>query len=211
MLITLAAALLELPAQVSWVLAMFLTVILLPWAIVKARQRQLALAGMTLAMLGCLWRGETWKYGCLEAEQLLSQLPQQCLQLLPKTAFSGRESDFPGGEIQFVPRVGARRFPPVDARCLYEQIRDLSQSSLRGTLPRKILDNLLTAYGRDQQTSPGRTLSLFAETFGNPQGDPITTELEKRYPISNVAAAQSYNLYNDRHPNTFTLYMTYIV
>lgn len=52
---------------------------------------------MTLAMLGMTWRAESWKIGCLEAERQLSQLPPQCRQLLPKTAFSGRASNSFGG------------------------------------------------------------------------------------------------------------------
>jgi len=47
--------------RASVTLAGILTVILLPWAIVRARQ-SLSLAAMTLTMLGMTWRGETWKY-----------------------------------------------------------------------------------------------------------------------------------------------------
>jgi hypothetical protein len=47
-------------ARTLLMLAALLTVILLPWALLPLR-RSLLLAGMTLAMLGMLWRGEAWK------------------------------------------------------------------------------------------------------------------------------------------------------
>jgi hypothetical protein len=55
----------------------------LPMAIVKVRQAP-AFAGMTVAMLGMLWRGEAWKTVCLAEEAQLSQLLQQ----MPKTTSS---------------------------------------------------------------------------------------------------------------------------
>ena len=56
--------------QASVTLAAILTVILLPWALVRVR-RSLTLAAMTLAMIGMTWRGETWKYECLRLERYL--------------------------------------------------------------------------------------------------------------------------------------------
>src|ERR1700716_265759 len=80
------------PLAVSVTLAALLTVILLPWAFLTAR-RSVPLAAMTLAMLLMTWRGETWKYGCPDLEARVSQLPPQCLQLLPKTAFSDQAAE----------------------------------------------------------------------------------------------------------------------
>jgi hypothetical protein len=80
------------PLAVSVTLAVLLTVILLPWAFLTVG-RSVPLAAMTLAMLLMTWRGETWKYGCLDLEARVSQLPPQCLQLLPKTAFSDQAAE----------------------------------------------------------------------------------------------------------------------
>jgi hypothetical protein len=79
-MITLAVILSE---RASLTLAVLATVIWLPWALLSVKRSPWA--WMTLAMLGMLWRGETWKYGCLTAEAQLSQ----CLQSSPKTTSSG--------------------------------------------------------------------------------------------------------------------------
>jgi hypothetical protein len=68
--------------QASVTLAVILTVILLPWALVSARRSPWV--WMTLAMIGMLWRAEAWKTVCLAEEAQLSQ----CLQSLPKTGSS---------------------------------------------------------------------------------------------------------------------------
>ncbi len=108
-----------LPGKVSLTLAAILTAILLPLALVKLR-RSAKLAWMTSVMLGMAWRGEDWKNACLEAEQRLSQLPPQCLQLLPKTVSSGRGSGFlcDGSAqlhlLEYFDDVGAQRLSPGD-------------------------------------------------------------------------------------------------
>ena len=61
--------------RASVTLAGILTVILLPWAILRARQ-SLSLAAMTLAMLLMLWRGEAWKTVFLQSEQQILELQQ---------------------------------------------------------------------------------------------------------------------------------------
>ena len=62
--------------RASVTLAGILTVILLPWAILRARQSPL-FAAMTLAMLLMVWRGEAWKTVFLQAEQEVLELQQQ--------------------------------------------------------------------------------------------------------------------------------------
>ena len=58
--------------QASVTLAAILTVILLPWALVRVR-RSLTLAAMTLAMLAMLWRKTVF----LQSEQRVSELQRQ--------------------------------------------------------------------------------------------------------------------------------------
>jgi len=89
MLIT-ALAYLTLRASVT--LAVFLTVMLLWWAVVMAR-RSLALSGALLALVGMTWRAESWKASNLLAERQVSQLLLQCRQPLPKTASFDLGSD----------------------------------------------------------------------------------------------------------------------
>jgi hypothetical protein len=65
--------------RASLTLSGILTAILLPCTILMAR-RSLSLAGMTLAMLAMLWRGEAWKTVFLQSERRVSELE---LQLQP--------------------------------------------------------------------------------------------------------------------------------
>src|SRR5438105_5108241 len=84
--------------RASVTLAALLTLILFPVAVLTLR-RSVPFAVMTLAMLGMMWRGETWKYGCLIAEQQLQQRVSE-LELRPRqlplsnSEFCYREPDF---------------------------------------------------------------------------------------------------------------------
>ena len=77
--------------QASLTLAAILTVILLPWALVRVR-RSVTLAAMTLAMLAMLWRGEAWKMVFLQSEQRVSELQRQLRPpILSNTEWSNPE------------------------------------------------------------------------------------------------------------------------
>ncbi|MGC1323353.1 MAG: hypothetical protein WA849_14320 [Candidatus Udaeobacter sp.] len=62
--------------QASVTLAAILTVILLPWALVRVR-RSPTLAATTLAMLAMLWRREAWKTVFLQSEQQVLELQRR--------------------------------------------------------------------------------------------------------------------------------------
>ena len=94
--------LIPLTATASLTLAAILTAILLPWALLTLR-RSLSVSAMTLAMLGMVWRGESWKYACLEAEQsLLEQRQPRERPSVPKTASFDRGSDSVHGDLRLV-------------------------------------------------------------------------------------------------------------
>src|SRR5450759_1111182 len=93
MLITLAL----LPFLLSVTIAALLTVILLPVALLTARQSA-SFAVMTLAMLGLLWRGEAWKAAYLEAEAQLTRVQQ----LQPKIESTRRVASFAYDDLRLV-------------------------------------------------------------------------------------------------------------
>jgi hypothetical protein len=99
-MITLAVMLSE---RASLTLSILATVIWLPWALLSVRRS--AWAWMTVAMLAMLWRGESWKALYLIQEAQVSQLPPQCLQLLPKTAFYGQSRSFLCADLGSIGRV----------------------------------------------------------------------------------------------------------
>ena len=73
--------------KLSLSLSALLTAILLPVAILRARQSVL-FSAMTLAMLGMMWRAEAWKTVYLQSErQLLEQRQPQRPPISPKTEF----------------------------------------------------------------------------------------------------------------------------
>src|SRR5436190_1601296 len=83
--------------RASMTLTGLLTLILFPVAVLRLR-RSAPFAAMTLAMLGMMWRGETWKYGCLTAEQLGLQsqpLSRQQPQFLPNKAHLSQSQVIP--------------------------------------------------------------------------------------------------------------------
>jgi hypothetical protein len=193
MLITLA----WLSIQASMTLAAILTVILLPWALLKAR-RSPTLVGVTLVMLGMTWRGEAWKAGCLSAEAQLSQSSQQSRQSLPKTAFSGRGSDSPDA---------VRRFAFLEHATVSRLAEDLSGQE-RPETPWGDEQYLETRPQSTDETRPARHLAcpeaflvLYPQMRPKtelhlPQDDQITPDAELPYRIGG---------------NTSGLYMTYIV
>jgi len=84
--------------RMSVTLAALVTVAFLPMAILRVRQ-SVSFAMMTLAMLGMMWRGETWKYQCLRLAGQLSQSLPQSRQLSPKRAFSRSISSIGNGDL----------------------------------------------------------------------------------------------------------------
>ena len=73
--------------QASVTLASILTVILLPWALVRVR-RSPGFAWMTLAMPAMLWRGEAWETVFLQSERQVSELQRQLQQPSESSAIS---------------------------------------------------------------------------------------------------------------------------
>jgi hypothetical protein len=148
MITALAAAILSasllawLPLRVSLTLAGLLTVFLLPLALMTAR-RSVPFAAMTLAMLGMMWRGETWKALCLKQSAQMYQLQRQYRQPSPKTVYFSQEASLPDDVLHFSDRVG--RSDGADVRM---QLRD----SLR-----------------DQGKPLETRLTLRQYSFGNPE------------------------------------------
>jgi hypothetical protein len=91
--------------QASVTLAALLTALLFPWAIWTAR-RSPTLAGMTLAMLGMVWRGEAWKTVYLR----VADQPCQSLQQRPKTVSICQVSGVDRVDSRSVPQYAAFRF-----------------------------------------------------------------------------------------------------
>jgi hypothetical protein len=80
---TLSVSLLAwMPLAASVSLSALLTMILLPAAILRARQSPL-FAATTLAMLAMVWRGEAWKTVFLQSEQQVLELQQPQEQRVP--------------------------------------------------------------------------------------------------------------------------------
>jgi hypothetical protein len=98
--------------QASVTLAAILTVIPLPWALVRVR-RSLTLATTTLAMLAMLWRGEVWKMVFLQSEQRVSELQRQ---LRPPISSNTEWSNLGLSTLHaaecFAPRFASVRFRP---------------------------------------------------------------------------------------------------
>ena len=95
--------------QASVTLAAILTMILLPWALVRVR-RSLTPAATTLTMLAMLWRGEAWKTVFLQSEQRVSELQRQ---LRPPIS-SNTEWSNPGLSTLHVAECFGPRFASVD-------------------------------------------------------------------------------------------------
>lgn len=183
--------------KASLTLAASLTVVLLPWALLTVWQRRnsqpvpeirqwaLLLAGMTLAMLGMMWRGEAWKAGCLSAESQLSQLLQQSPQSSPKTASCDRAAVILYGERD----LAAPEFPPS------EQQRDhLRQSSVyrparsSPEAPKSIPDMLVNPRSTGSESWLALLRPYVPQPLTNPAfGDQIRTRFEVRGPTCDPA------------------------
>lgn len=112
--------------QASVTLAVLLT------SILRARQSAL-FSGMTLAMLAMLWRGEAWKWAGLDLEVRVSQLPPQCLQLLPKTGCLNPASLILYAARRFASPPGAVRFRSVIAQLGQSRAVSLQRHTSRAT------------------------------------------------------------------------------
>lgn len=163
------SGLLSLRASVT--LASFLTAILLPWALVKAR-RSASLATMTLVMLVLLWRGEAWKTVCLQSEQRVS------LEGQPRRRISSNKGWSSPGSL--TPRAGDH-FASRERVIVFRPVKGLSDPTLQQTLsdghstpaicPRNNDDRLLGHHLADHEPSPVPCRALCGQSHSSlPQG-----------------------------------------
>jgi len=186
--------------RASVTLAAILTTILLPSALLTMR-RWPSFAAMTLAMLAMMWRGEAWKWAALDLKARASQLPPQCLQLLPKTAFSGRGSELLYDERRFA----GMSFSPKSGQTT-EQYE-----------PRQRETSLARHEGQNSRPENRRALpATFHPTFYPALFCPVLcphtpsrTSPEGLPQDDLINLAQNYHI--NRHPTASTFHMTYIV
>lgn len=162
----------------------------LPMAIVKVQQTP-AFAGMTVAMLGMLWRGEAWKTVCLAEEAQLSQLLQQ----MPKTTSSEQHASLycddlssAFGHVRHIFGLDdsvQSLFREAESECIVSQ-RNISQVLPAYHAEFLSASRLYQSAQRSPRTYEGRP----------PLREPSDRVLESPYP-------------ND--PNIYRFYMTYIV
>jgi hypothetical protein len=128
--------------KLSLSLSALLTAILLPVAILRARESVL-FSAMTLAMLGMMWRAEAWKTVYLQSErQLLEQRQPPQPQISPKTEFSYQSRTLLDVGARCAPRFAAAQFPALIIQCGlgtmslagYLKEMTLRRTNVRGTI-----------------------------------------------------------------------------
>jgi hypothetical protein len=173
-----------------------LTLILLPVAIVKARQ-SVAFAAMTLAMLGMMWRGEAWKYEALECQPtvlLLRQSPlprQRSRQPLPSAESSDQEPDFLGGDRNYFLQYGATHFRSV--KLPFSQNMHESHLALKaGHQPLKSSDRTLPEF---RETFPSVYLAM--RCLSSLSGTRVYQPSVAREALSRSAMSPAHNLHTE--------------
>jgi hypothetical protein len=167
----------------SAILSAALTVLVLALAWQKAAVWLIAVVAVSM-----IWRGEAWKAVFLATEAKASQLPPQCRQLLPKTAFCFRSSW--SQSLAAISREGlcTKSDQRLEVSAPFRLVQNASESSL-------------VCAGKDWSSDLRGD-----EILGRAALSPLLVRSQNGIP-----AEPASNYQNDRHPNTCRLYMTYIV
>jgi hypothetical protein len=164
--------------QMSATLAALLTAFLLPWALLKVR-RSATLAGMTLAMLGMLWRGEAWKMVYLR----VANQPCQSLQQPPKTASFCRGGSSECAGDHCVPQRALVQFLAATSACGYRKPLEPMKSQRASRVASGESCNIPpTAPETDQSAYLARSQPLFLQTDYTLVADPQNTDFSRSNP-----------------------------
>lgn len=194
-------ALAWLPLQVSVTLCLILSVTLIVSAAVS-EWRSWTLSAMTLLAVLMIWRGEGWKMLFLQSERRLSELQsRQRASILPHAESAYSSERFLSDGARCVQQRSSPPFlagEPAESR----QLRLTgSRSSREDREPWKANHNgLLTLQSLDAEGFPGASHPV-----------PDSGQHERRLCSQTDLADSASKNHTDRHPNTFRLYMTYIV